>query len=1162
MQVGSEHQAAASLSECSDFGSSHSACLYEGYLSLESCHAAGQVVAVDPVRQDYDNYGMYLIDANPQTVWESQNGAEEVKIVLDLKEEREVGVVIVKWAGHASARHVKVSAGSSCSSLDVVYPETSQPSDPLSWDETNTLTFSTRRVRILVLTFRGLQDGMRNFQIRDVVVTASLTEDFQSLELFVDGKQAIAVGEEAFFEFVAGPSVTDVSPESGPADTELQIQIELDASHCTENIFQGEIWIGQKRCNVIKCTTSLVSCTVPEQSAGTYPIVVRVASLGLAHVPDSMKFQQDVKLVSVVPNEGGLGGGQLITVAGSGFGADLARVKVRVCDDPCTIVSLSSSSIVCARNNKLDFASSVGSYARSVTVSSASDEATEDISTGIIMPGRLGFSFPGGDSSAEWSHHEVFLRFVGLDIPRGSQVTEANLRIRAGRKCPKGVIIRLWAEKADSSTAFESSQLGSLSSRPRTPSLDWNLTISWNWMSEEHESVDLKDLLQHVVGRDGWTSKSNFTLILSQEKIFPSIACQMVGYNVKSDWAPTLQVSLATSRPGPTVADTDCPVEVDVVPSRLGQGESACPPSHIKLRSANKNPQALLHKDFYLKEPGKELYFGEARALCRLHGARLCTLEEIFSERARGRDMRQPFFGLQTAETVVPVNVPPPRFEIGDSVKALRKWGRYAGRWYNGLILSYRKDVNDYKYEVHTEGLKVFLTGDEVLPRGSKEKDAFEKPDVWSSANNRWAWVSEKQSVTQVHQQRSLLTWPSWGEKYEFSEVRDPEINRRYTVGTPCCGQVGHAAYMAIDNSSTTYWQSPPGAIPTALKFEIVDGVHAVRHVKIEWTEEYATEYSIELSEDGVDFVEVLMVSGSDGHSDEHTLGRYNVPDSAGKWKWVQIVLRAFRPGRTRVGIRELTVLAPSMCGAVTALSGVPGQTFQTKKSQTPEVSTVYPARGTTAGGSDVTITGRFLVSDVSLINVTFGDFPCHITRSNQMDEAGKISELVCMSGASGVTEGGLKYVLVTVEGFGSSLPSTNNTFWYIDTWSARTTWGGMPPPTGCGTWHDDKLCKDSVVIPSGQVVLLDISLPRFYLILIQGTLIFEDTRDLEMSASYILVHQGTLQIGTEQVPHMHKAKIILYGHPKQVELPTFGSKVIACYRCTLDMHGTPQISW
>ena len=79
------------------------------------------------------------------------------------------------------------------------------------------------------------------------------------------------------------------------------------------------------------------------------------------------------------------------------------------------------------------------------------------------------------------------------------------------------------------------------------------------------------------------------------------------------------------------------------------------------------------------------------------------------------------------------------------------------------------------------------------------------------------------------------------------------------------------------------------------------------------------------------------------------------------------------------------------------------------------------------------------------------------------------------------------------------------------------------------------------------QVVLLDISLPRFYLILIEGSLIF-DRKDLTLSASYILLRGGTLQIGTEQEPFTHQVFLTLYGHPKSVEVrrwtifvPAFG---------------------
>merc|ERR1712100_645770 len=40
----------------------------------------------------------------------------------------------------------------------------------------------------------------------------------------------------------------------------------------------------------------------------------------------------------------------------------------------------------------------------------------------------------------------------------------------------------------------------------------------------------------------------------------------------------------------------------------------------------------------------------------------------------------------------------------------------------------------------------------------------------------------------------------------------------------------------------------------------------------------------------------------------------------------------------------------------------------------------------------------------------------------------------------------------------------------------------GSDAANGCGSWEHDLDCTDTVVIPKGQVVLLDVSLPRFYL--------------------------------------------------------------------------------
>lgn len=86
----------------------------------------------------------------------------------------------------------------------------------------------------------------------------------------------------------------------------------------------------------------------------------------------------------------------------------------------------------------------------------------------------------------------------------------------------------------------------------------------------------------------------------------------------------------------------------------------------------------------------------------------------------------------------------------------------------------------------------------------------------------------------------------------------------------------------------------------------------------------------------------------------------------------------------------------------------------------------------------------------------------------------------------------------------------------YIDAWSARTTWGGGLPPVGCGDYAVDRECTDSVVIPEGQTVLLDISPPRFYLILVEGTLIF-DRRDIELKVRACRQSQNVIQPGSKR---------------------------------------------
>ena len=127
--------------------------------------------------------------------------------------------------------------------------------------------------------------------------------------------------------------------------------------------------------------------------------------------------------------------------------------------------------------------------------------------------------------------------------------------------------------------------------------------------------------------------------------------------------------------------------------------------------------------------------------------------------------------------------------------------------------------------------------------------------------------------------------------------------------------------------------------------------------------------------------------------------------------------------------------------------------------------------------------------------------------------------------------------------------------FQYIDLWSSVFTWGGQSVP-GAG---------DLVVIQNSQTIYFDAHTPVLAgLIIMGGSLIFDDMQDVTLQAEYIIIAaNGTLQVGTEKAPFMHKATITMYGSVRSIELPIFGSKVIALRNGTLDMHGAPVgVTW
>jgi hypothetical protein len=72
--------------------------------------------------------------------------------------------------------------------------------------------------------------------------------------------------------------------------------------------------------------------------------------------------------------------------------------------------------------------------------------------------------------------------------------------------------------------------------------------------------------------------------------------------------------------------------------------------------------------------------------------------------------------------------------------------------------------------------------------------------------------------------------------------------------------------------------------------------------------------------------------------------------------------------------------------------------------------------------------------------------------------------------------------------------------FLYIDRWSAQSTWGGEAIPRE----------GDSVYVPTGMTLLVDMSTPKLFSVIVDGgSIIFSDERDMTFDASYFLLNGG-----------------------------------------------------
>jgi len=247
--------------------------------------------------------------------------------------------------------------------------------------------------------------------------------------------------------------------------------------------------------------------------------------------------------------------------------------------------------------------------------------------------------------------------------------------------------------------------------------------------------------------------------------------------------------------------------------------------------------------------------------------------------------------------------------------------------------------------------------------------------------------------------------------------------------------------------------------------------------------------------------------------------------------------------------------------------SSDPNATVTFSLPNTPTVTAITPSNGTARGGTEVMISGEnfgtaWTSGDASSapITVEFNGYTCVVA-----EVAATFVKCVTSPRNKGIFRPSVK---VFVAGAGRAWVKPGVGWRYLDRWSLLDTWANQEPP----------IADALVSIPDGQAIMLDEDTPILLILTVEGVLVFDD-KDIHLQATYIWVKGGTMEIGTEARPFLHRALITLHGQKYEtIRLPVLGGKVLGVSNTqftiresgdnaieegnigTLDIHGKPRL--
>ena len=102
------------------------------------------------------------------------------------------------------------------------------------------------------------------------------------------------------------------------------------------------MFIGNSECSIITLNSTQIQCTLGQNEAGTFPILVQITSIGYSN--NNVNFTFNLQVNSLSSSTGSNFGGLSLIITGLGFSS---LTQIKICNKSCPLVQSNYSSIAC-----------------------------------------------------------------------------------------------------------------------------------------------------------------------------------------------------------------------------------------------------------------------------------------------------------------------------------------------------------------------------------------------------------------------------------------------------------------------------------------------------------------------------------------------------------------------------------------------------------------------------------------------------------------------------------------------------------------------------------------------------------------------------------------------------------------------------------------------